>query len=78
MRGKFFGFWVVAFPVFAILSTGCQTRRAGLIVPCPTMSQMARVQLEDACGTDLIECPMVAPWVQSLARYCIAVDPPEG
>ena len=62
---------LVLFLLLVMLSTGCQTRMAGLVVPCPTMTATTRDQFESACGTDLNECPMVLDWIQHLARYCM-------
>ena len=62
---------LVLFLLLVVLLTSCQTRRAGLMVRCPQMSEMALVQFEDACGPELSECPMVQGWVQELARYCL-------
>ena len=53
------------------LLTSCQTRIAGVMVPCPKMSEMALDQFEQACGLELNDCAMVQNWVQNLARYCL-------
>ena len=74
MRKISFAFLAASCLSLALLLTACQTRRVGLIVPCPNMSEMARTQFEDACGADLDGCPMTQIWVQELARYCLMRD----